>query len=173
MIEIVKIENRVRVLAFGKSSVFIGIPTWSMLTNVFTQTQATKIEHKLHELNNINGISFRDRYEGDFTLDGINAEDIKIIDFKGSPLLDIDDSINEKKHVDRIELMMFLYADIVENKEKVSDILFEDLITRFKMATSYNPRRIEKDIDAVIDFMKTDVWVDLYGKTYDDFTLTN
>jgi len=54
MIEIVKIENRVRVLAFGKSSVFIGIPTWSMLTNVFTQTQATKIEHKLHELNNRN-----------------------------------------------------------------------------------------------------------------------
>ena len=119
------------------------------------------------------GISFRDRYEGDFTLDGINAEEIKIINFNEKLILDFDERRKKKKYIDRIELMMFLYADIVENRRRMNTDLFEDLITRFKMATSYNPRTIEKDIDAVIDFMKTDVWVDLYGKTYDDFTLTN
>jgi len=87
------------------------------------------------------GMTFRDRYEGDFTLDGLGAKNIKIIDFNEKLIFDFDVEKKKKNYIDKIELMMFLYADIVENKEKVSDILFEDLITRFKMATSYNPRR--------------------------------
>jgi len=124
---------------------------------------------KIVDYFNDDGIAFRDRNEGMFTLDSINAEEIKVIDFNGHVVLDFDDSINEKKHVDRIELMMFLYADIVENKAKVSDALFQDLVTKFKMATSYNSKRTIEDIETAIAFMKNEIWVDLYGKTYDEF----
>ena len=128
---------------------------------------------KIVDYFNDDRMTFRDRYEGNFTLDGLGAKNIKIIDFNEKLIFDFDVKKKKKNYIDKIELMMFLYANIVENKEKVSDILFEDLITRFKMATSYNPRRTEKDIYAVIDFMKTTIWVDLYGETYDDFTITN
>jgi hypothetical protein len=37
------------------------------------------------------------------------------------------------------------------------------------MATSYNSKRTIEDIDSVIGFMKNEIWVDLYGKSYDDF----
>ena len=124
---------------------------------------------KIVDYFNDDGIAFRDRNESSFTLDDINAEEIKIIDFNGNVVLDVDDRINEKQYVDRIELMIFLYADIVENKAKVSDILLKDLITKFKMATSYNSKRTIEDIETAIAFMKSKIWVDLYGKTYDEF----
>ena len=84
-----------------------------------------------------------------------------------------DEVKKHKKHIDRIEFMMYLYADIVENKEKVSDDLFQDLVTKFKMSTSYNSERTIENIETTITFMKNEIWVDLYGKAYDDFTKDN
>ena len=88
--------------------------------------------------------------------------------------VDLTDEVKKhKKHIGRIEFMMYLYADIVENKEKVSDDLFQDLVTKFKMSTSYNSKRTIENIETTITFMKNEIWVDLYGKAYDDFTKDN
>jgi hypothetical protein len=124
---------------------------------------------KIVDYFNDDGIAFRDRQGEMFTLDNINAEDVKIIKYDGQIVFSVEDAKTKMEHINKLELMVFLYADIVQNRPKINNYLFKNLVTKFKMATSYNSKRTIEDIDSVIGFMKNEIWVDLYGKSYDDF----
>ena len=124
---------------------------------------------KIVDYFNDDGMAFVSRTGEFFTLDDENIQDIKVMKYNYQVIRNHDAYRMTLKHTDKLELMIYLYADIVENRPKIDDYLYKDVVTKFKMATSYNPKRNDEDIDNAIEFMKNDVWVDLYDKAYDDF----
>lgn len=124
---------------------------------------------KIVDYFNDDGIVIISRKKGIFALDNIGAKYVKIFKYSGEIVYSEEDAKSKMEYIDKLELMIYLYADIVENRQRVDDNLFIDVVTKFKMATFYNPMSRKEDIDSVIEFMKNDVWTNLHGRTYDDY----
>ncbi len=119
------------------------------------------------------GLVVTSREKGIFALDNIGAEDIKIFKYDGSIVYSEDDYNWKMDYTDKLEFRIDLYADIMTNRQNLDVLLLRDVVDKFRMATAYNPMRNMKDIETVIAFMKNEIWIDLYGKVYDDYENVN
>lgn len=76
---------------------------------------------------------------------------------------------NTKVDSEKLDFVLYLYVDIVQNRKKLTDDLFIELTDKIRRITPYHQDRKVEEVDDVISYMKNKIWVDLYGKTYDEF----
>ncbi len=68
------------------------------------------------------------------------------------------------------EHILYLFTDIAQNRNRLGEAVFDEIVTRVKGVTKYNMHHCTLDVDDVIFWLENDIWEKLYDKKYEYFT---
>lgn len=70
---------------------------------------------------------------------------------------------------DRLEHLLFLFADVVENINKIDKKNLTIMMEKIRKATKYNKEYDSNNIEDAISYLENEIWNNLYGKNYNSF----
>jgi len=69
----------------------------------------------------------------------------------------------------RLEHLLFLFADVVENINKIDKKNLTIMMEKIRKATKYNKEYNSNNIEDAISYLENEIWINLYGKNYNSF----